>query len=480
MTNNFDTWLILFSLLAFSFAFFVTYKSGLLNGQKNINHIGYKDSLTNLPNRYTFQYQLDVAAKRCTRAGNTIALAYIDLDHFKPINDQFGHHVGDAVLALVAQRLQAAVRGCDSVARLGGDEFAILFEETNSKDDIIPIIERVIHLIREPFLIDHHQIEAACSIGIAMYHHDTDIEKLMINADTAMYKAKENGRNQYKFFDAEIESASDNLLKLQNDLRVAIKNNQFSLDFQPKLDCKTQVLVGAEALIRWNHPTKGIIQPGDFIPAAEHMGLMNQINGWVIKEACSAVFRAKEQDIDLNLSINLSRQQFRGSFLVEETIKWLNQYGVPAQNLTLEIKEVTAIKNEAQFKLLLDQFKAADIRISLDDFGLHPFTLTYLQELNVDEIKLDKSFISKINTDKASEALIDGVIRLAHALHLNVVAEGVETDTQRDALAELDCDHMQGYLFSKPVSEDKLFMLFKQLQINFNFSSAIPVTDYQT
>lgn len=481
MTIYYDIWLILLSLLAFGFAIFVIFKSGFLNGYQyiNINDISFKDALTKLPNRRAFQYQLEVAAKRSTRAGNTIALAYIDLDHFKPINDNYGHHVGDAMLTSVARRLQAAVRGCDSVARLGGDEFVVLFEEIKSKEDITPIVERIVNSIRDPLLIDRHQIEISCSIGIAVYPHDGDIGKLMISADAAMYKAKENGRNQFKFFDAEIESASDNRLEMQHDLRIAIENNQFSLAFQPKVDCKTQSLVGAEALIRWNHPTKGVILPREFIPVAEHLGFINQINGWVIEEACSTICRAKALDIDLNLSVNLSRQQFRNSSLVEETLKWLDKYGVPTQNLTFEIKETTAIKNEAQFKLLLAQFKAADIKIALDDFGLHPFTLTYLQDLNVDELKLDRIFISKIDTDKTSKALIDAVIRLAHALNFNVVAEGVETEAQRDALTELDCDHMQGYLFSKPVAEDDLFLLFKQLQINFDAKSQFLVSDYQ-
>ncbi|MGB7816560.1 MAG: EAL domain-containing protein [Methylotenera sp.] len=470
MTIYYDIWLILLSLLAFGLAIFVIFKSGLLNGYQyiNINDISFKDALTKLPNRRAFQYQLEAAEKRSTRAGNTIALAYIDLDHFKPINDNYGHHVGDAMLASVARRLQAAVRGCDSVARLGGDEFVVLFEEIKSKEDITPIVERIVNSIRDPLLIDRHQIEISCSIGIAIHAHGGDIEKLMINADAAMYKAKENGRNQFKFFDAEIESATDNMLEMQHDLRVAIENNQFSLAFQPKIDCKTQSLVGAEALIRWNHPTKGVILPRDFIPAAEHLGFINQINGWVIEEACSTICRAKALDIDLKLSVNLSRQQFRNSSLVEETIKWLDKYCVPTQNLTFEIKEIVAIKNEAQFKLLLAEFKAANIKIALDDFGLHPFTLTYLQSLNVDELKLDRIFISKIGTDKTSKALIDAVIRLAHALNFNVVAEGIETEAQRDALTELGCDHMQGYLFSKPVSEDKLFMQFKQLQIHFD------------
>jgi diguanylate cyclase len=435
------------------------------------------DGLTNLPNRIGFQHNLDNAISRSQRSGKTIALAYIDLDHFKPINDNYGHQVGDVVLASSANRLNAAVRGCDSLARIGGDEFIAIIEGIKSNEDIFPIVERVVHSINQPFLIDNQKIEISCSVGIAIYPGDGDTDKLMACADAAMYKAKENGKNQFKFYDAEIELAADQMLELQRDLMLAIKNNEFSLVFQPKVDCKTLTLIGAEAFIRWNHPSKGLLYPKHFISAAERFGLINQINNWVIEEACAAIYRAKVSDIDLNLSINLSRIQFRNSSLVDETIKCLDKYGVPSQNLTLEIKETTAIRNEAQFKLLIAKFKAANIKIALDDFGLNPFTLEYLQELNVDELKLDNVFVAKVNENPESHALVDAVIRLAHAFNLNVVAEGVETETQRKALAELGCDHMQGHLYSKPISESELLKLFKPQPINFELTSRTLMAD---
>jgi len=437
------------------------------------------DGLTNLPNRSGFHHNLTNAITRSERSGKTIALAYIDLDHFKPINDNFGHQVGDVILASSASRLNAAVRGCDSLARIGGDEFIAIIEGIKSNEDIFPIVERIVNSIRQPFLIDSQKIEISCSVGIAIYPGDGDTEKLMSCADAAMYKAKENGKNQFRFYDAEIESAADQMLELQRDLIVAIENKEFSLLFQPKVNCKTLELVGAEALIRWNHPTKGLISPKNFIPAAERFGLINQINNWVIQEACSTIRCAKESDIDLNISINLSRLQFRNTSLVDDTVKWLDMYGVPAQNLTLEIKETTAVRNEAQFKFLLAKFKTANIKIALDDFGLHPFTLEYLQDLNIDEIKLDNVFVAKVNENPESHALVDAVIRLAHAFNLNVVAEGVETETQYKALAELGCDHMQGYLFSKPISEEMLFKQFNQHQINFNFPNQLSIADFQ-
>lgn len=453
-----------------------SFKINLLE-KRNAN---FRDPLTQLPNRHAFHRELETAIKRRARGSNTIALAFIDLDHFKPINDNFGHHVGDAVLLAVAQRLNTAVRACDSIARIGGDEFMALIEEIKSDEDIIPIVERIVQSIKEPFLIQGQQIDISCSVGIAVYPRDGDIEKLMICADAAMYKAKESGKNQFRFFDSEIESASDQMLEMQRDLRLALKNDEFSLAFQPKVNCKTQSPVGAEALIRWNHPTKGIIFPANFIPAAERFGLINQINDWVVVESCRVIYRARKAGINLNLSVNLARQQFRNPNLVEDILKLRKSYKIPANNLMFEIKETTAIRSEDQFKQLLSQFKAADIKVALDDFGSHQFSLSYLQHLNIDEIKLDKVFVGQINESKNSHALVDAVIRLAHALDLNVVAEGVETKAQHDALVNLNCDHMQGYLFSVPLSEEKLLKLFKQLNTNFESTGQFSVSDYQT
>jgi len=442
------------------------------------------DSLTKLPNRRAFQQHLESAAKRSARAGSTFAVAYIDLDHFKPINDQCGHHVGDIVLSTMAERLSLAVRGCDFVARIGGDEFVAIIEEIKTNEDIIPIVERILKSINESFTAENFQIEISCSIGIAIYPKDGDLDKLLVCADTAMYKAKEHGKNQFKFYDADIGLASDQMLTMQRELRLAMANKEFCLVFQPKLDCKSLVLTGAEALIRWNHPTKGTILPNEFLHAAERFGLINQINDWVAEECCRTIFRAKQMGVDLDVSINLPQQQFRNADLVDNVTRLLNFYGLDASSLTFEIKETTALTNQEQFKTLISKFNAAGIRVTLDDFGLHPISLQYLQELNVKELKLDKVFVSVINENTSSRALINGVIQLAHALNLNVVAEGVENETQWKALVELGCDQMQGFLFSKPVPEERLLDLFKQLenkqlQIDFETSGQLLVSDYQ-
>ena len=447
-------------------------------GDQRQDNLQAKDALTQLPNRHGFEEQLSSAVKRSTRMGKTIALAFIDLDHFKPINDSYGHHVGDAVLVAVAERLNKTVRACDYVARLGGDEFVAIIEDISYDEDITPIISRVVGAIKETFHIGNHHIDISCSVGVAVYPGDGDIAKLMVCADAAMYKAKENGKNQFKFYDAEIELASDQMLEIHRDLRQAIDNDEFLLLYQPKIDCKTQKPIGAEALIRWNHPTKGLLLPDAFLPAAERFGLINNINEWVVKEGSRAIYHAKKLGIDLNISINLARQQFRNPNLVVDVLAILSQYDISPTNLTFEIKETTAVNNEVQFLALLEDFKDANIKVALDDFGSHNFNLSYLQNLSVNEVKLDRVFIAQMSDNKASHALVDAVIRLAHALNLNVVAEGVETEAQRKALTELGCNQMQGYLFSKAISEKKLLALFIQNNLYYDATGQFLLSDY--
>ncbi len=439
-----------------------------------IEEYSLQDSLTGLPNRRAFDSHLESAEKRCKRSGKSFAIAYIDLDHFKPINDNYGHHVGDALLNITAERLNTAIRGCDFVARIGGDEFVAILEEIHTEEDVRPIAQRIVDSIKEPYYIDHLNVEISCSIGLAIYPQDgeSDIEKLMVCADAAMYKAKDQGKNQYRFYDAEIESANDILLGMQSDLCLAIEKKEFSIAYLPKIDCNTLTAVGAEALIRWNHPTKGEIQPNDFLPAAEHFGLIQEINNWVIDECCSMLAHAKQSDLDLNVSINLSSHQFRDPNLVKNIVKTIRYYDLDSSSISFEIKETVAINNQAQFKSLLGKFREAGIKVILDDFGLLPMSLTYLLDLDIDEVKIDKSFIAMINKDHTALALIDAIFKLTHALDFKATAEGIETEAQQEAIIDLGCDYMQGYLFSKPIKEAELFHLyqklqFKQLQIDF-------------
>jgi diguanylate cyclase (GGDEF)-like protein len=439
----------------------------------NTEKVSLQDSLTKLPNRRAFEAHIESAKKRCTRSGKSFALAYIDLDYFKPVNDNYGHHIGDAVLSITAERLNTAVRGCDFVARIGGDEFVAIIEEIENQDDVTPIAERIVNAVKEAYYIDHLNIELSCSIGIALYPDDSDVDKLLVCADAAMYKAKDQGKNQFQFYDDEIENANDLMLNLQRDLCLAVENNEFSLVYLPKIDCSTLAAIGAEALIRWDHPTKGEIQPNDFLPAAEHFGLIQDINNWVINECCSTLADAKQAGLDLNLSINLSSQQFQDPRLVNKIVQKIEDYDLSPKNISFEIKETIAINNQKQFKALLDKFKQAGIKVILDDFGLLPMSLTYLLDLNIDEVKIEKSFISTVNKDVGTHALVDAIFQLTHALGFKVTAEGIETEAQQETIMDLGCDYMQGYLFSKPIKQAELFTLyrklqFRQLQIDFN------------
>jgi len=469
-------------LIAFIFVLFYEkqgkkiFNFGLFQSIPNANEndqFSLQDSLTKLPNRRAFESHLISAKKRCTRSGKSFALAYIDLDYFKPINDNYGHHIGDAVLCITAERLNSAVRGCDFVARIGGDEFVAIIEEIENQEDVKPIAERIVNSIKEAYFIDHFNIELSCSLGIAIYPKDGDVDKLLVSADAAMYKAKDAGKNQYKFYDQDIETAHDLMMSLQSDLCLAIENNEFSLAYLPKIDCNTLTAIGAEALIRWNHPTKGEILPNDFLPAAEHFGLIQEINNWVITECCSMLANAKQANLDLNVSINLSSQQFQDPSLVNNIVKTIRDYHLDPSNISIEIKETIAINNQKQFMLLLDKFKETGIKVILDDFGLLPMSLTYLLDLKIDELKIDKSFIAMVTKDDGAKALVDAIFKLAHALGFQTTAEGIETEAQQEAIIDLGCDYMQGYLFSKPIKEAALFDLykklqFKQLQIDFN------------
>lgn len=428
-----------------------------------LSRMAMLDTLTQLPNRRSFQQHLDFGIRRSARMGNSIALAFIDLDGFKPINDALGHHIGDEVLQAVAKRLNTAVRGCDVVARIGGDEFVALLEDIKTDQDIIPIVERMIQSLRDVFFIDHHEISISASIGIAVYPRDGDIERLMVCADAAMYRAKTDGKNQFRFFDSDIELASDLLMEMQRDLSHALAKDEFRLHFQPKVDSKTQSLTGAEVLLRWQHPIKGMLSPAAFIPAAEKFGLINQIGEWVIEESCRTLHRLRSQDLGLKLSLNLSPLQCRNPNLVSHVVRVMERFDLPRSSLMFEVTELAATSNPEQMDSLLMAFKHAGIAVSMDDFGAGNSSLVCLQNLKIDELKLDDVLVKHIAINERSRAIASSIIALAHALELTVVAEGVETEEQRQTLAKLGCDEQQGFLFSRPVPEEKLAGLIKQL-----------------
>lgn len=429
-----------------------------------LSRMALLDTLTQLPNRRLFQQHLETAIGRTNRGNNSLAVAFIDLDGFKPVNDALGHHIGDEVLLSVARRLNAAVRGCDIVARVGGDEFVALLEDIKSDQDIVPIVERIIQSLREVFYLQGHEISISASVGISVYPRDGNIERLMVCADAAMYRAKSDGKNRFRFFDAEIELASDRLQEMQHDLAQALLKDEFRLHFQPKIDSNTNAMAGVEALLRWQHPTKGMIAPGVFIPAAERFGLINPISEWVIEESCRIIHRMRSQGVNLHIAVNLSPQQFRNPQLVSNTLSILRRFDLPAESLMFEITETVDPHNRDQFNTLLAEFRQAGIDVAIGNFGTGVSSLSYLQQINVREIKLDRTFISGIVENIQLRAVVRALIHLAHALNFRVVAEGVETEGQRQMLVKMGCDQQQGYLFARPVPEEKLMCLIRQLE----------------
>ena len=447
------------------------------HSREHLSQMALVDTLTELPNRRALMQQLEAATRRCERTGTSMAVAFIDIDNFKHINDTHGHQVGDEVLQAAAKALVAAVRGCDEVARIGGDEFIALIEEVKSNEDCIAIVDRMVTSIREITIQKLANLHVTASIGVSLFPRDGSVEQLMSAADAAMYRAKKDGKNQFRFFDAEIASASDQLLEIQHDLKHALANDELKLHFQVKIDSITRDPVGAEALLRWEHPVKGLLHPADFMQAAERFGLSYAISEWVVEECCRTLHRLNYLHIPFNISVNLSHQQLRNQHLVAEILDMLKRFNLPTYSLMFEVTETAAIKNQTLFNDLLGRFKSADLKVAIDDFGTQPSSLAYLQNLSVNELKLDPAFIANIATNHKTRGIVQAVIELAHVLELNVVAEGVETEDQRRLLAELGCDQMQGFLIARPVPEEKLIRLLKKLSIHYETTGQFSIDE---
>ena len=446
-----------------------TFKFNLfkIEGHHEMSQLALVDTLTQLPNRRALMQHLEAAIRRSERNGTSLAVAFVDVDNFKQVNDSLGHQIGDEVLQRVAKKLVTAVRGCDEVARIGGDEFIAIIEEVESDEDCIAIVERMVGSVREVCIINHSEVHLSVSIGVAMYPKDGNIEQLISAADTAMYRAKKDGKNQFRFFDAEIALASDQLIEIQYDLKNALANDELKLHYQIKIDSITRAPVGAEALLRWEHPVRGLLYPADFMQAAERFGLSYAISDWVIEECCRTLHQLNYLHIPFNISINLSHQQIINASMVNDITEMLKRFNLPTSSLIFEMTESTALKNQTLFNDQLNRFRAADIKVSIDDFGTHASSLTNLQNWQVSELKLDSAFTANIESNHKTRGIIQAIIELAHVLELNVVAEGVETEDQRKILAELGCNHMQGFLISRPLPEERLISLLKNLSLRF-------------
>lgn len=421
--------------------------------EAQISQLAYHDTLTGLVNRFSLQGQLDQAVAMAQREHHLLAVIFLDVDRFKTINDTMGHAIGDELLVEVAQRLLDNVRGSDIVARLGGDEFVIVLTELDTPTAAARLADKILQALQRAFHIQNNELHTTASLGIALFPADgTDSETLMKNADTAMYHAKSEGRNNIQFFTAEMNQNAVKRLMLDNDLRVAVENRQFELHYQPQLDCSDGTIVGVEALVRWNHPTSGPIPPSEFIPIAEETGMILKLGEWVLDEACRQLRAWRDSGLDsMKMAVNLSAHQLHSPVLQAHVSQALNKYGLTGDDLELEITESAAMRDPDASISQLRALRNLGVRLSIDDFGTGYSSLSYLKLLPIHTLKLDQSFVRDIETDSNDVAICTATIALAHNLGLSVIAEGVETEAQKLLLSSHQCDVMQGFLFSKPL-----------------------------
>lgn len=436
--------------------------SQLKEARLRMEELAYLDSLTGLANRVLFRDRLEQVLKSLQRTGGNAALLYLDLDEFKRINDSMGHDVGDAVLMKVAESLRHCVRHQDTVARMGGDEFVILLTDIDGMSGASSVARKIMDTMALPIQLLKNEILITPSIGITLAPADSlNADILLKNADMAMYKAKSLGRNNFQFFTEEMNAQITDHLRIENDLRVAINNNELYMKYQPKYSIETKNLMGVEALVRWNHPVKGELSPEYFIPIAETAGLMVKLGKWVMLTACKEIRQLEQQGMQgIELAVNLSTRQFRDPDLIETVQDILAETGFRAVQLELEITETTLMEQIDHAVDLLDQIKAQGISVTIDDFGTGYSSLNYLKRLPIDTLKIDKAFIEEIPDDKDDMEISAAVIAMAHKLGLKVVAEGVSTDAQWEFLEKNHCDIAQGYLMGKPMLPRELLEKF--------------------
>ena len=426
--------------------------------EHKIRHLSYHDTLTGLPNRMLFIDRIDQAISRAQREQAQFALLFLDIDHFKVINDSMGHEAGDELLNIVSTRLKDILRKTDTVARLGGDEFTIIVEDLEEPEWVVSVANNILKELNVPAEINGKEVHIGGSIGIAMYPQDGDnFGALLKNADTAMYRAKDMGRQTFQFYASEMSHKAMQRLDLENQLRRALKEDEFIVYYQPKIDLSNNECTGVEALVRWQHPERGIVPPDDFIPLAEETGLIIQLDEWVMRTACEQFKKWKNSGSTLvNLSVNVSARHFQEGGLVSRCKKILNGTLIEAGNLEIELTESALVDNYCNAKNILNEIHEMGIGIALDDFGTGYASMSYLKEFPFDTVKIDKTFVQGVPDNSENTAIVKAIIQLTRALNLKLVAEGVETEQQKTYLAEHECAYGQGYLWSKPVSAHDL------------------------
>lgn len=438
-----------------------------LKQAKLLEYQAYHDSLTSLPNRTLFKDRLQQAIVTSKRHNQKFALLFIDLDQFKKINDSLGHHVGDEVLIETAKRFQTILREEDTLCRLGGDEFTVILKNIKDEKDIAKVAQKLINSMKKPLLTKHHTLHISSSIGISIYPDDAATQNDLIKfADTAMYKAKEEGRNNFQFYASEMTKQAYEKVVLENSLRVAINEKQFEVYFQPQYDAQKDTIAGMEALVRWIHPHVGIIPPSDFIPLAEENGLIIDIDKIVMQQAMKQFSKWYKQSLNPGvLALNLSMRQLNENSFITDLLTTMEKYNFKASWLELEVTEGQVMSNPKQSIKKLSRLSGLGIEIAIDDFGTGYSSLSYLKKLPLHKLKIDQSFIRDIPKDEDDMAITKAIIALGKSLNLKLIAEGVETTEQKDFVTENGCDFIQGYYYSKPLPKEAMTKLLDKEQL---------------
>jgi diguanylate cyclase (GGDEF)-like protein/PAS domain S-box-containing protein len=433
--------------------------------EEQIHFMAHHDALTRLPNRATLMDRLGLAITTARRTNGRVTVVFIDLDNFKLVNDSLGHNAGDELLKATAARMVKCVRGSDTVVRLGGDEFVVLLIDQADAPRPVLVIDRLRAAITEPVPIEGQLFRVTCSIGLATFPGDgDDAETLLMNADIAMYQAKESGRDTFQFYTTEMNEMARERRLLQEGLRAAIANNEFTLLYQPQVDLKTGAIFAVEALVRWQHPQLGVVQPARFIPMAEESGLIVPLGDWVLREACRQNKAWQDAGMEkISVCVNVSARQFREKSWIGRVARILEETGLPPEYLELELTESLLMHDVTQAIATMRELQSLGVHFSIDDFGTGYSSLSALKSFPVARLKIDQSFVKNLPHDANDRSIATAVISLGQKLNMKVIAEGVETDAQMDFLTEHQCDEIQGYHFSRPVeAESVASMLRKQ------------------